>query len=192
MIYFTSDTHLGHSNIIMPDYADRQQFQIPGVMYENRRNVYDMSPDIKLHGNMLIDNINKVVDKSDQLYHLGDFAFGSIEKVKGYRDRINCENIILIVGNHDIRRTLEQLWKRYNGIFSMIVEELKVKVGGRQFHLSHNPMSRVGLNLHGHIHTIGQPYFNKNGLLDVGVDNFEYCPVSEDKIMSLCDEYDNK
>ena len=56
MIYFSSDHHFGHKNII--GYCNRG-FSSIEEMNES-----------------LIDSWNKVVDKYDTVYYLGDFCFG--------------------------------------------------------------------------------------------------------------------
>ena len=81
MIYFTADTHLGHSNIIK--HCNRP-FSSCDEMDET-----------------LIDNINSKVTKQDILYVVGDFAWGDKKSVEDYRDRIECRQIYLVRGNHD-------------------------------------------------------------------------------------------
>jgi calcineurin-like phosphoesterase family protein len=53
----------------------------------------------------LINNINRYVKKHDTLYYLGDWVFPGkrnyTEVAQYYRDRIDCNNIIFIWGNHD-------------------------------------------------------------------------------------------
>lgn len=77
-LFFTSDTHFGHENII--GYCDRP-FKNVGHMDET-----------------LIRNWNATVTPDDQVFHLGDFCIkGNYHK---YRKRLNG-NIIHIKGNHD-------------------------------------------------------------------------------------------
>ena len=61
-IFFTSDTHFGHKNILK--YCDRP-FESVSVMNE-----------------ALIENWNKVVDENSLIFHLGDFNFGGINFFK--------------------------------------------------------------------------------------------------------------
>ena len=56
-VFFTADTHFGHYNIMR--YIDRPF-----------KSVDEMN-------NTIITNWNKVVSKSDRVYHLGDFGFHS-------------------------------------------------------------------------------------------------------------------
>jgi calcineurin-like phosphoesterase family protein len=77
MIFFTSDTHFGHKNIIK--FSNRPFYSIEEM------------------DEVLIQNWNNVVGKNDTIYHLGDFCFGNSKK---YLKRLNG-NIIRIKGSHD-------------------------------------------------------------------------------------------
>ncbi len=86
MIWFTSDTHFGHNNII--GYTNR-----PFVTAQQMEEV-------------LIHNINSLVAEKDELYHLGDFWFHSNGKkweneVNRILARIKCKKVHLVCGNHD-------------------------------------------------------------------------------------------
>lgn len=80
MIYFISDTHFNHRNIIK--YADRP------------------FNDITEMNNTLINNWNSIIKEDDIVYHLGDFALTCDEKLKELYSYLNG-TIILIRGNHD-------------------------------------------------------------------------------------------
>ena len=206
--WFTSDTHLGHSNIIM--YSNREQFQIPGVPYKNKYRTYESHPDIDLHDDTIISNINDAVSKDDILYHLGDFSFKGKTRIKEYRQRISCDNIILIIGNHDQYRIkpkddIKKIQNNYKDIFSDIQFYSEVEIGSYPFFLTHIPvyddesipdpmMYKNPANIHGHIHTINNPLFYQKGsiaCLDVGVDNFRFKPVSENEILRLYENHLN-
>lgn len=65
----------------------------------------------------LIANINEVVGPDDELWHLGDFSFAKKEgDIIEYLNRINCENIKLVWGNHDNRWLLR--WCRDYDLFA--------------------------------------------------------------------------
>ncbi len=49
----------------------------------------------------LVDSVNSRVKEDDYLVHLGDWSFGGIDNIWNFRKQINCNNIILILGNHD-------------------------------------------------------------------------------------------
>jgi calcineurin-like phosphoesterase family protein len=88
-LWFTSDTHYNHSNICSSTtkWSDsRLTRQFASLEAMNQR---------------LVDNINDVVGENDILIHLGDWSFGGIDSIGEFRDRINCKNIHLVLGNHD-------------------------------------------------------------------------------------------
>lgn len=136
-VYFTSDLHFGHKNILK--FARE----------------YRQGSDIEEHDEWLIESINKVVKKNDILFILGDVAFGSagtpekagigiynLSKV----GRINGTKK-LFLGNHDGLGV-----HNYSKYFDSI-EAMKRYKG---FWLSHAPIHMQELrgvrNIHGHVH----------------------------------------
>ena len=85
VIYFTSDLHFSHYNIIK--YCNRP-FESVDKM-----------------NNILINNWNKIVKENDEVYILGDITLGDNEK---YLNRLKGSKY-LIKGNHDKIRTHENL-----------------------------------------------------------------------------------
>lgn len=79
MIFFTSDTHYGHANVIK--YCNRPF-----------RDIVEMRE-------VLINSWNAAVGPADLVYHLGDFSFHERE-VATVLPRLNGRKI-LILGNHD-------------------------------------------------------------------------------------------
>ncbi len=125
--WIISDTHLGHANIIK--YENRNFCLEPedlealaangGVWHHGSyRGVGSSdhqisSKAVATHDSAIIDGINSRVKKSDRLFHLGDFACGIPEKqyvrrVTEYRERINCETVILVFGNHDLHKEINE------------------------------------------------------------------------------------
>lgn len=88
-IWFSADFHAFHKNICegTSNWSDKRgcrKFSTPEVMTST-----------------MARNINEVVKKDDILYFLGDWSFGGIKNIAIFRRMINCENIHLILGNHD-------------------------------------------------------------------------------------------
>jgi calcineurin-like phosphoesterase family protein len=156
-IYFTSDTHFGHTKVIQ---------------YSNRpfSNVEEMDES-------LITNWNNRVSKHDTIYHLGDFSF-SRDPAK-YFNRLNG-NKILIRGNHDPKQTTCKLpWSAIHNLYEF-------KYEGYNLVLCHYVMrvwnkSRYGaIQLYGHSHgTLA----GTSQSTDVGVDCWNYAPVTLEEII---------
>lgn len=170
MLWFTSDTHFGHSNAL--HFTDRPW-----------RDVAQMNRD-------MVEGINARVAPDDDLYILGDYSFKmTAEAAAELRDRINCRNVHLIPGNHDKDWTQPAI----AGTFIVEPPILKLNIHGQRLILSHFPlmdwpsMAHGSWHLHGHVHSSGTVYNELNrrqGLMryDVGVDANGYTPVSLDEI----------
>lgn len=133
MIWFTSDTHFGHANVLK--FCDRP---------------WD---DIEKMNRALIDAINARVSPSDTLYHLGDFSFKmSVEDARELRGKIRCRDIHWVPGNHD------KDWSRPDMVGTFVVEPpiSVLKLDGRQkVVMCHYPiMDWPGLG-HGAFHLHG-------------------------------------
>lgn len=88
-VWVSSDFHAYHKNICkgISTWSDTSQCR-------------DFKDEIKMT-NHLIEQINKYVQKDDLLIHGGDWAFGGIDNILEFREHLNCQNIINIIGNHD-------------------------------------------------------------------------------------------
>lgn len=163
MIYFISDTHFGHKNIIK--YCNRP-FQ-----------------DIEEMEKVLIQNWNGRVKKNDTVYFLGDFVFGSKNKTSEIAKKLNGIKI-LIMGNHDIRSQ-----DFYKSIGFVKVYDKPIILDNKYI-LSHEPMINVNIgkliNIHGHIHNT---VLDKNDFLlyNVSCENIDYTPVSITQIEKYFD-----
>ena len=156
------------------------------VAYRNIR----ISPEsVALMDKTIIDNTNSDVKENDTLYILGDFAFVKThEQAKAYRDRINCKNVILIWGNHDNRELLKGLFQGYYDL-------LDINVKGQKITLTHYAMwtwdcsHRSSWNLFGHSHNM---IHSLSGTFscDVGVDAWDYHPVSFEQLKLFMSEKD--
>lgn len=173
LVYFTSDTHFGHKNIL--EFCNR-----PWVTVEEMNEG-------------LIANWNSVVRENDIVFHLGDVQLGGgNELLDNILPRLNG-HIILILGNHDIKN----LKSRHLDLLDDAFEQLTINIDGTHCVLSHCPSGLPGkdpqhqFNLHGHLHSKNNvPQENcsvelKENHYDVGVDNNNYTPISFDSIKKI-------
>jgi len=164
MIFITSDTHYGHSNVIKFD----------------RRPFYSITN----MNNELIFRWNKVVASGDLVIHCGDFALTGSDNKRAIVNQLNGK-IILIKGNHD--RSGRIHWEENIGIAKFIKDGIflpKSKVA-----IIHNPADiqnpdEFRIVCHGHTHTKGGVSRQKIGrteYINVGVDfrDFRPHPISE-------------
>jgi calcineurin-like phosphoesterase family protein len=150
-IFFTSDTHLNHTNIIK--FCNRPF-----------SNVEEMNE-------MIVKNWNAVVKPNDKIFHLGDFGFG--RECELLFKRLNGHKYIL-KGNHDKDSTYDWDWDGVKDVHLL-------KYDDNLIWLSHYPHRSWPHSFHGswhlfgHVHGRMEPY----GLsMDVGVDVFDFTPVS--------------
>ena len=166
-IFITSDTHFFHKNAIK---LSNRPFSCIEEMNE-----------------ILIDNWNETVTNNDTIYHLGDFMMGislkhydkSFQKLKDTVGRLRGR-IRLITGNHD--KTIIKLCAKMNECpFEWIKGSDFIRSNNRKIHLTHKPSKRDFL-FHGHSHgTVAPRNFIR---LDVGVDCWDYTPISLELAMS--------
>lgn len=172
MEFFTSDTHFGHKNIVKGCST-----------WVDKSGCRDFAS-IEEHDRTIIDNINRVVQPNDVLYHLGDFAFGEKYKFSQYRHDINCKNIILVFGNHDYYLRRQRNWTN----FFIHAHELTTLETKPRITMCHYPLQvwednhRGTIMLHGHCHQ-NLNHDNDGKILDVGVEGHDYTPWSLDEIM---------
>lgn len=179
-IYFTGDTHYGHIAIIkkFSTWASGGLRDFESVEHMNQ---------------VMVDNINKVVGKRDILYHLGDWSMGGFKNVKEFRDRIQCQSVTLIIGNHDpmILKNKDGI----RGVFSKVMQLNNRKIGGQAMALSHFPQLvwhrhyHGAWHLHGHCHgSLNNPEYYKRKVMDVGVDcHPEFRPFAFEEIKEIMD-----
>lgn len=156
-IWFTSDTHYGHANVIK--YCNRP------------------FADVNEMNEALIENYNSLVKPNDLVYHLGDLCF-SREPDK-IINRLNG-NIHLVIGNHDNKRFLR------NCKLAWIKDVYMLRDAGDKFWLSHYAHLRWPKSHHGTYHLFGHSHGNLTGYgrsMDVGVDCHQYKPIHIDDVV---------
>ncbi len=175
MIYFTSDLHFYHSNVIR--YCNRP---FEGYMSMNEA---------------LAENWNNTVKAKDEIYILGDITMRGPDVVNKLMPTLNGKKY-LIRGNHDIF-TRKQSFDATNFEFVKDYHSFNFQEKGNSHMicLMHYPLMtwnhkmRGSIHLHGHIHS--PPAYNeeniKSGILrfDVGADAHNYTPVSIETIIQM-------
>ncbi len=185
MTWFTSDTHLGHSNIIkhcnrdifMNDDEERaMNGDVKGL-----RISYDTTMRMDQY---IIDRINEKVGVNDILWHLGDFCMPKYVSAQEYREKINCKNVNLVLGNHDKRSDT------FCRLFSSTSDLKEVRIGNKDIVLCHYPMLSWNRSCHGSWHLFGHVHdrvLEKTrdlNSMNVGVDQHDFCPINIDTIMA--------
>ena len=126
---------------------------------------------------LILNNYNKLVSDDDVVYFLGDIVYDQskldfLSKFKGIK--------ILILGNYDEKIPKDLL----NKYFDFVYNDLTINVQDLDLYLNHYPekCSEKLFNLTGHIH--GNWRVQRN-MINVGVDAWHLCPLSEDNILFL-------
>lgn len=171
--WFTSDPHYWHKNVI--NYCQRP------------------FSDVVEMNEALIANYNALVSDEDIVYFLGDICFSGITKAKAIVQRLKGQKH-LIMGNHD-RGLKPAKWLECGFLYAG-----REDITWNGMHLSHFPYRKHNHDervfpeqleddgnwlLHGHVH---QFWKVKDKMINVGVDQWDYKPVSEEQIMQIIKE----
>lgn len=181
-IWFTSDTHYGHTNIVGPSVSRWKSG------YRNFDSLEKMNSTI-------VNNINEVVKHEDILYHLGDWSFGGIYSIYQLRERLNVGEIHLILGNHDkdIDKRAQELL--HSNIFNSIQHCLQIDIEKQRFVLSHYSHRVWNGHHRGVIHLFGHSHGSLEGIgksMDVGIDTNSMYPYSLEEILKIMNKKEIK
>lgn len=174
-LFFTSDTHFGHENIIK--YCNRPF-----------KNVFEMNQ-------VLVDNWNKVVPKDGVVFHLGDFALNLSNQATSHIFHSLNGTKHLVIGNHEKcilnSAYIKGLFNTVNDISEIFVKDDEITYKEQHIVMCHYPMitwnasHRGSWQLFGHVHgglsnkgVINHP----TSALDVGVDNHNFTPLSYEQV----------
>jgi calcineurin-like phosphoesterase family protein len=169
--YWTADFHEGHHNIIK--YCRR-----PFKSTEEQHTV-------------LVRNFNQRVKPGDTVFHVGDFCFrnspggkvgeGTTRKAADWQADYTG-SWIHVRGNHDGNNSLKTC-----------IERIYIEFGGTRICLVHDPADAdltCGLNFVGHVHNAWRiKRSGKSILVNVGVDVWDFRPVTFDEIMRRVGEF---
>lgn len=187
MIFFTSDHHFCHANIIK--YCKRP-FESVDQMNED-----------------MVRRWNEVVGVEDTVYYLGDFSLAK-QAVELFARRLNGEKHF-IMGNHDAchpcnKKKAEAATQIYRDAgFIVLGLETVIEIGHEKVLLHHMPYLSSGASegyakkpkhlkfrpkdecrwlLHGHVH---EKWKTKDRMINVGVDVWDFYPIPISEIENL-------
>lgn len=172
-IWFVSDTHYGHRNIL--------KFKTPeGMPLREFDSVEHMNE-------TMVENHNRVVKDDDIVYHCGDVFFGDgwshLPRLKG-RKR-------LILGNHDIAKNQHILNNFQKILMWRMFPEFGIVVTHVPIHTGSFEMKSL-VNVHGHTHRNWVSITNEAGetvndkrYFNVCVENHNYTPIHLDELQAL-------
>ena len=185
-LFITSDTHYAHKNLCRATTEWSKEGN-------NTRDFVSLD-----HMNStIVNNINEVVGQDDILIHLGDFAFSGIDKIKEFRSRIMCKNIILVYGNHDhnVKNNRDKVQDLFLDTKDYIDLDLTIPNGKsterHRFILFHFPICSwdgmaKGVTLcHGHVHLPKHLKIGDGKSIDVGMDGNDMKPYRIQEVISL-------
>jgi len=182
-IWVSSDFHLLHKSIAGEKVSNWK------TGFRDFNNEYEMTEEI-------LKQVNKYVKWNDILYFLGDFCFKNHKKIPELRNRINCQTIHFVKGNHD------QHIDKYKDFFTSVQDYLTVEYYNQTFILFHYPILswwHIGhgtLMLHGHCHS--HENINKQNekckRIDVGIDHAykmfgEYRPFEITEVIKILNSH---
>ena len=179
-LFFISDLHLGHQNVLR---------------YDNRP--FD---DLQTMHQELIQRWNSVVGDEDVVYFLGDLFFGKIDLADWFLSNVRGR-LSIVLGNHDRLDNIRRL-RRFENIYPYGVgidvrddhPELRRTQGYRHIVLSHYPIlswnhiHRGSFHLHGHCHgnlMNSNPDFYRSRVMDVGCNLIGYTPISFSQVNDI-------
>jgi calcineurin-like phosphoesterase family protein len=185
-LWFISDTHYNHSNICSAT-----------TKWKDVERLTRKFDSLEAMNDRLVDSINECVMPDDILIHLGDWSFGGIENIAEFRARLNCNNIHLVLGNHDhhIQRNKNNTQALFSSVNDYMHLDLRVPKGKHvdryTFVLMHYPitswnnMNEGAIHLHGHVHLPPYQRIADGKAMDVGVDGNGLEPISLDEVLQL-------
>jgi len=169
-IFFTSDWHIGHKNVLE----------------------YDGRPfkDIHEMADSLVKKYNATVGEGDVCYFLGDFSFAKADYAKAIVKQLNGTKVF-ILGNHD---KSHDAMKKLG--FDVVMNGATMYIQNELVTMSHFPLKDAiyvskdkysmpnfdQFHLHGHTHS-KKKYNGKQ--MHVGVTAWDYKPVSISEVESF-------
>lgn len=185
-IFFTSDYHIGHNNVIR---FDNRPFENLHEMHE-----------------VMIEKWNSVVNDDSIIFYLGDYIYkGDVATAKWFSSQIKGR-VHFLMGNHDRYKNITSL-KRFEKIYgddttlggaTIQVRDQDCKDGWQSIVMCHYPIlswnkqHHSSWHIHGHCHqnlynNPNMKWFYDNKVIDAGCNGWDYTPISYQKVKEVMD-----
>lgn len=154
-IFFTSDTHFNHRNIL--NFCPESRAEANSIKEMN---------------DLIIQRWNEVVTDEDVVYHLGDVAFSNPQLAPTLLKQLKGKKI-LIKGNHDNPKFIRNISRFFDEVCEY--KELRLD-DGTNIVLFHYPIvhwnrkDHGAYHLYGHVHGKEIPELKNTRSMDVGID----------------------
>lgn len=182
-VFFISDTHLSHKNILR---HSPQRIKAFNLIDEN---------DIENHDKHIINMFKKLTKRGDHVYIVGDFIMTNQQESLKILNDIKSNGVVLhlIVGNHD--KSTQKMYNMFESIDLIKNVTFKKNVfpflnDDFQVVMCHYPMKswsnkcRGSVNIYGHVHN-NSPWLDDsmdlavNVSLDANFANYELIPLEK-------------
>lgn len=159
-VFFISDTHFSHRNILTYEPIRKDIFGVETVEQMDEK---------------IIKNWNSTVSNDDLVWFLGDFAMGSRNHVVELGHKLNGHKY-MIKGNHDIYP--DQVY--FDAGFERVSRYPVILK--KKFILSHAPMDDIDtgsfINIFGHVHSKGNYEDKKDHFICVCIERTDGKPIT--------------
>lgn len=190
-IYFISDTHFGHKNILhytpsrcevigVKCYKDNDEWKY--IDLTTNQSISEQEA-VKRMDEWIIRKWNERVDKKDEVYVLGDFSFYGVEETQKIFHKLHGKKH-LIIGNHDSSGESIQGWVTKKQLHLIDIKKSRFDWLSKtlRIFMSHFPMiswwskEYGSIMLHGHCHGRINDLNNSQPdlRLDVGMDGEKF------------------
>ena len=181
MIWFTSDEHYYHHNILM------HRGSAPQAEPQARR--FRTTDEMHL---CMKKRHNEVVSPEDTVYHLGDFAYGpgakSWQSVRDVLSKLNGKHHI-ILGNHDHVKPFDYLEAGFISVSTSL--DINIFPYGNVT-LIHDPAVAGVLKdryfIHGHTHSLGKQLSDNTYCVCVELHDYYPVPITNIEFRRLLDD----
>lgn len=166
-IWFISDTHFKHANILKFTNYDGDPVR-PGFK------------DVDEMDEFMIQRWNDVVKPHDKIYHLGDVIFGKNETAADVLlGRLNGKKR-LILGNHDNYFPISLYAKHFEKILVQWRPSTEVIFSHYPLHIGVDD-PKIKKNVHGHVHRTRNEISEKH--INISVEMTDYAPIHYDEVL---------